>query len=305
ASAGQAGVPRWPAGGLAAGRAPSDLAERCRRAGDYRIWRARNDTHALEDGIEALRNYLQGGQFDQAAGVAQGCLEKLQELSQTLAVATLAAEVLDTLPLDHSGFPSIAVAEASAHGALGLTDRALERSQQLLARNQRLATAEPDRADLQRDLSVSYNRMGDLYRALGQGEPARQAYLNSLQIRERLATAEPDRADLQRDLSVSYNKMGDLYQALGQGEPARQMYLNSLQIRERLATAEPDRADLQIDLATSLVKTGLAADPPSPAQLQRALTLLETLERQGRLAPADQPKIPALRELLAGLSAET
>ncbi|MFM7362614.1 MAG: CHAT domain-containing protein, partial [Cyanobacteriota bacterium] len=255
-SDGQAWVHRWTAEGLAERSAPSELAERCRRAGDYRIWRARNDTHALEDGIEALRNYLQGGQFDQAAGVAQGCLEKLQELSQTLAVASLAAEVLETLPVEHGGFPWIADAEARAHWALGLTDRALERSQQLLARNQRLATAEPDRADLQRDLSVSYNKMGDLYQALGQGEPARQMYRNSLQIRERLATAEPDRADLQRDLSVSYNKMGDLYRALGQGEPARQMYLNSLQIRERLATAEPDRADLQRDLSVSYNKMG-------------------------------------------------
>ena len=99
--------------------------------------------------------------------------------------------------------------------------------------------------------------------------------------------------------------MGDLYRALGQGEPARQMYLKDLDIAERLAKAEPGRADLQIDLASSLVKAGLAADPPSAAPLQRALSLLETLERQGRLAPADQPKIAALRELLAGLSAGT
>ena len=35
-----------------------------------------------------------------------------------------------------------------------------------------LAQAEPDRADYQRDLSVSYDKMGDLYRTLGQGEQA-------------------------------------------------------------------------------------------------------------------------------------
>ena len=87
---------------------------------------------------------------------------------------------------------------------------------------ERLAESEPDRADYQRDLSVSYNKVGDLYRALGQGEPAREAYLKSLAIRERLAQAEPDRADYQRDLSVSYDRMGDLYSALGQGEPARE-----------------------------------------------------------------------------------
>jgi hypothetical protein len=48
----------------------------------------------------------------------------------------------------------------------------------------------------------------DLYRALGQGEQAREAYMNSLEIRERLARAEPDRADYQRDLVVSLVKVG-------------------------------------------------------------------------------------------------
>ena len=57
---------------------------------------------------------------------------------------------------------------------------ALRIQQRLSQRFEKLAAAEPDRADYQRDLSVSYNKMGDLYGALGQGEPARQAYAASL-----------------------------------------------------------------------------------------------------------------------------
>ena len=71
-----------------------------------------------------------------------------------------------------------------------------------------MAKAEPDRADYQRDLSVSYKRMGDLYRALGQGEQAREAYARSLAIAERLAKAEPDRADYQVDFVISLVKIG-------------------------------------------------------------------------------------------------
>ena len=52
--------------------------------------------------------------------------------------------------------------------------------------------------------------MGDLYRALGQGEEARQAYLKSLAIAERLAAAEPDRADYQRDIIVSLVKLSEI-----------------------------------------------------------------------------------------------
>ena len=50
--------------------------------------------------------------------------------------------------------------------------------------------------------------MGDLYRALGQGEQAREAQLKSLEIRERLAQAEPDRADYQVDLAISLARVG-------------------------------------------------------------------------------------------------
>ena len=48
--------------------------------------------------------------------------------------------------------------------------------------------------------------MGDLYRALGQGEQARDAFANSLAIAERLAQADPDRADYQRDLITSLSR---------------------------------------------------------------------------------------------------
>ena len=151
-----------------------------------------------------------------------------------------------------------------------------------------------------RSLSVSYNKMGDLYSALGQGEQAREAYLKSLGIRERLAQAEPDRADYQRDLSVSYDKMGDLYRALGQGEQARESYQKALAIAERLAQAEPDRADYQVDLAISLVKVGSAHPPADRGFLQQALRVLRALDAQGCLMEEDRPKIEALERMLAG-----
>lgn len=75
---------------------------------------------------------------------------------------------------------------------------------------ERLAQGEPDRPDLQRDLSFSYNRLGDLARALGQYETAQSYFRKSLAIREQLAQAAPERVNPQRDLSVSYEKLGIL-----------------------------------------------------------------------------------------------
>ena len=62
-------------------------------------------------------------------------------------------------------YASVADEEAQAHLALGLTERALERYEALLEAIKRRAQAEPDRARLPRDLSISYNKMDDLHTA--------------------------------------------------------------------------------------------------------------------------------------------
>jgi len=254
--AGGAWVHRWTAEGLARLAGAAAWASRCRRAGDYRLWRMQHESGEMgagSDAIEALRNFLQAEHWDGAAGVWSWLVERLQSASQTLTVAALAAEVLERLPEKHGSFSFIADAEASAHLALGETDRALVRYQQILAHF------------------------------------------------ERLAKSEPERADYQRDLSVSYNKMGDLYVSLGQVEAARQAFASSLSIAERLAKSEPERADNQLDLVVSWVKVATAEGSPNRPLLERALALLQELQRQGRLAPADQAKIAALQEMLAEL----
>ena len=120
----------------------------------------------------------------------------------------MAGEVIESLPEDHPSYVAIAYEEGGAHLALGFTERALDRYEALRKAHERRAQAEPDRADYQRDLSVSYNKVGDLYSALGQGEKAREAYLKALAIAERLAQAEPDRADYQVDLAISLHRVG-------------------------------------------------------------------------------------------------
>ncbi|MGO8918080.1 MAG: CHAT domain-containing protein, partial [Stellaceae bacterium] len=205
---GSAWVHRWTAQGLAAIDDSTTHAERCNRAGRYRQWRVEHESHDLGDAIEAVRNFLAGRDFDAAVEVAHTCFDALRRFRQSVGIAALASEVLETLPGDHAGYATVADEEAQAHLALGLTERAFERYEVLLEAIERRAQAEPDRADYQRDLSVSYNKMGDLYRALGQGDQARDAYLKSLAIAERLAQAEPDRADYQVDLASSLTRVG-------------------------------------------------------------------------------------------------
>jgi tetratricopeptide (TPR) repeat protein len=289
-------VHRWTAEGLAQLVDADEHRARHVRAGQYRWWRVQHESHSLEDAIESVRNALAGHDFDGAVGVARACFETLHQNQQIIGIATVAAEVLETLPSAHPGFATVADEEARAHLALGFTYRALARYEMLLDLQHRRLRAEPQQPGYQRDLAISYERVCNLYRALGQAEQARQAQVASFQLLERLAQAEPQRADYQHDLSVSYERSGDLYGALGQGERARQAYLASLQIRQRLAQAEPQRADYQRDLSVSYHKIGdlYRAFVGSEQARQAYLASLQVIER---LAQADPQRADYQRDL--------
>ncbi len=279
---GSAWIHRWTAEGLLAFDSEDAFHQRCVRAGRYRMWKGEKDKYGLTNEIEAIRNYLKGKDFDEASKVALMCINTLKRFQQTAQVAALAGEVLESLPEEHKRFAAIADEEAQSHLALGFTERAFERYQQLCMMHERLTNENPDRADYQYVLSVSYERMGDLYLDLGQGGKAQEAYQKLLDIIKQLVNSEPDRADYQRQLSVTYNKIGDLYRALGEGGKAQEAYQRSLEIRERLVKMEPDRADYQRILSVSYNKMGdlySAQGEGGKAQeaYQRSLEIFERL----------------------------
>ena len=75
------------------------------------------------------------------------------------------------------------------------------------------------------DLSISYNRLGDLARSSGDPAAARRFYQDGLEIAKRLNAAAPENADYARDLSVSYIKLGDLAGSGGDPAAARRLLL--------------------------------------------------------------------------------
>ncbi len=81
---------------------------------------------------------------------------------------------------------------------------ALKAYRDSLAIAERLAKADPGNAGWQRDLSVSYDKVGDVLVAQGTLPEALKAYRDSLAIRERLAKADPGNAGWQVDVAFSY-----------------------------------------------------------------------------------------------------
>jgi tetratricopeptide (TPR) repeat protein len=76
-----------------------------------------------------------------------------------------------------------------------------------LAVADRLLKSAPENAGWQRDLSVSYDKIGDVLEAGGNLFEALKTYQERHAIRDRLAKADPNNADRQRDLAMSQDRV--------------------------------------------------------------------------------------------------
>jgi tetratricopeptide (TPR) repeat protein len=271
-------VHRWTAEALKKRIGPLH-SEYCRRAGEFFLWRLRTSSQSVVDGIEGVRLLLQAGAFDRATVEAEGIHEFMSVYSQPAAIAAFMGEILEALPQNHPHYPLYLGREADSLWILGETEGAVAKMKKV--------SEMLELRDDQRNLSVSYNKLGDFLSALGQGEQAKTFFEKSLCIFERLAADEPNRADYQRDLSVSYNKLGDLLSALGQGEQAKTFYEKDLAIAERLAADEPSRADYQRDLSVSYNKLGDLLS--ALGQGEQAKTFFENSLRIRERLAADEP----------------
>ena len=133
-------------------------------------------------------------------------------------------------------------AETAANAALEIAEKFAEKF--------------PDDQQMQRGLSVSYNKLGDIAEIRNDYKAAEGYYSKDLAISKRLAEKYPEDPNLQRDLSVSYNKLGDIAKARNDYKAAEGYYSKALEISERLAEKYPDDPNLQRDLSVSYNKLG-------------------------------------------------
>ncbi|MGH3867098.1 MAG: tetratricopeptide repeat protein [Pseudonocardiaceae bacterium] len=111
--------------------------------------------------------------------------------------------------------------------------------------------ASPDDPDAQRDLSLSFERLGDVTRALGGPAIAATHHQQALDIRRRLAE-QLDTPQAQRDLSLSLDRLGNVAHDLGDPAAAATYYQQALDIDRRLAEQLGTARALQ-DLKAGLV----------------------------------------------------
>ena len=100
----------------------------------------------------------------------------------------------------------------------------------------------------ERDLSVSYNNIGDVQVAQGDLAGALKSYGDSLAIRDRLARSDPGNAGWQRDLSVSYSKLASAFRKAGENAKALDALRQGRAIMVRMTGLSPDNAVWKRDL---------------------------------------------------------
>ena len=130
---------------------------------------------------------------------------------------------------------------------------------------------DPRNTQWQRDLSVSYDRIGDVQAALGDSAAALKSFQAGLAIAEGLAAGDPRNTQWQRDLSVSYNKIGNVQAAQGDSAAALKSFQAGLAIAERLAAGDPRNTQWQRDVATSCWKLASLGEVGGSVQARRVL----------------------------------
>jgi tetratricopeptide (TPR) repeat protein len=163
-----------------------------------------------------------------------------------------------------------------------------------------LVRADPSDIGLQRDLSVSFNKIGEVLVAVGDLPGALKCCHDSVAITERLARSDPGNAGWQRDLAVSYERLGNVQKAQGDLAGALKSYRNTLAVTGRLALSDSGNAGWQRDLVVSFNRVGdvqLAQGDVAGAMksYQDSLVIGEQLARS-------DPGNPGLREMAAAYS---
>ena len=160
-----------------------------------------------------------------------------------------------------------------------------------------IQTEEGDSRGL-RNLSLSYNKSGDIEQALGNPEGAKRYFEKALEIREKLVR-ETKTAESLRDLSISYGRLCNIEQALGNPERAKRYYEKDLEICEKLAK-EMKTLSSYDDLAVSYYKMGTLDENLDREYLTKAYEIWEKLAQSSPSMPGFAKRRDIVKRLLQG-----
>jgi tetratricopeptide (TPR) repeat protein len=140
-------------------------------------------------------------------------------------------------------------------GNLYIQDQQFDQALVVFRKSHSLKLAVADKHEMgPRDLSFSFNKLGDAYIKLGRMEEAYDMYVQSLDIRKRLAEQKPEDGEIQRGYTVGLNRVADVLLELHRNAEALDLCEASLLRRVDQAKSQPDNTQAAMDLAMGHLK---------------------------------------------------
>jgi eukaryotic-like serine/threonine-protein kinase len=134
---------------------------------------------------------------------------------------------------------------------------------------------------LQRDMAVTYSKIGSIQDQLGQRTESLAAYRRAESILQKLVTADPNSANHQADLALCKNNIGRVLSQLGKVDEAKKTYLQAIEIQQTIYPAHPQIVRYQAELAVTLNNLGLLlAQTDQMNESQKTFALAIDLQRR-------------------------
>ncbi|MBV8216499.1 MAG: protein kinase [Verrucomicrobia bacterium] len=181
-----------------------------------------------------------------------------------------------------------------AQGDLG---GAKQKFQQAIEIAEKLLKKAPANTTWQRNLSVNYNRLGQVLFLQGDLAGAKARFDAGFEIVRKLTRQDPNNALYERDLGISYNRLGNIAYAQGDLSAALAQYQAWLDVAQKLTEQEAGNSLWQRDLEVVYNKLGdvLQAKGDLNNAETRFRNGLEIAEKLARQAPGNSDSQRDLR----------
>ena len=112
-----------------------------------------------------------------------------------------------------------------------------------------LAATSPEQQEVQRDLAIAYEKLGNVQLASGRAGAAESSYRGALSEFERLAKADPSNVVAMRSVAISREKVAGTLTTQGRVKDAVALLETALSTHARLAAGDPENAQARCDTA--------------------------------------------------------
>ena len=239
-------------------------------------------------GSSAVRRKLLATSLGKLEKVSTRYLEKVSVDRQTTRTLLKMGDLVLHLGSGESSGP-----RDGSRTATGLALRYFRRAQTMA---ERIAIASPNDREANADLSIAYEKLGDVYLQMGDTNAALEAYVTFHERSRDLAQSAIEDTEAQRLLSVSYQKLGDARLQMGDARAALSAYSKALETKRLNSEANKDSRQARRDLSVSYEKLGdvqvLLGDTPRAMKSHS-----DALELRRALAESDKDNTQAQRDL--------